>query len=461
MLMTTREFFIDGVCMARISGDTGWQAKSYTLSGSSTHTLKWCYIKNSYGSSGSDCGWVDYVQTPMPSDWQTISYTHDPYGRRIAKAYDGITVAKYLYDGPSLIAEYDGFGTLLRKYVYGPGIDQPICMIDVADANAAYYYHFDGLGSVVALTDDAGDTVEVYEYSIFGEVSASDPNHPNPFLFTGREFDKETGLYYYRARYYNPYIGRFLQTDPAGQGMNPYTYCGNDPTTRVDPFGLASVAFYDGDDDVERTNFETCATQGDYDYIFDLRVPASIFAGWTKLGLSEGEIELKWIRVCLKSLSLQGVDVDEVYFFDHGWDGFSETTQEYVDEGGLELGDAMFTVRGPREDGPTDTYLHDCRLSDFADTLAKVTKADDPTTVDVYEGATIHLRGCFEGLIADEVAEWSNRKTTGFTNRVSPQADPGNGHVYADRGGDYVEYGPTGEALLRIPAGSYWDTHVR
>jgi len=72
-------------------------------------------------------------------------------------------------------------------------------------------------------------------------VSASDPNHPNRFLFTGREFDSETGLYYYRARYYNPYIGRFLQTDPADQGMNAYTYCGNNPVNALDPSG----AFFD------------------------------------------------------------------------------------------------------------------------------------------------------------------------------------------------------------------------
>jgi RHS repeat-associated protein len=92
--------------------------------------------------------------------------------------------------------------------------------------------------SVIALTNSSGSTVEVYEYSVYGEVSASDPNHPNRFLFTGREFDKDTGLYYYRARYYNPYIGRFLQTDPAGEGINGYAYCDNDPIGFVDPDGL-------------------------------------------------------------------------------------------------------------------------------------------------------------------------------------------------------------------------------
>jgi len=167
--------------------------------------------------SCSDCGWVDYVQSPMPSDWNTISYVYDPGGRRIEKKYDGQAVMKYLYDGDSIIAEYDATGALVHKYIYGPGVDQPICMIDASDANATYYYHFDGLGSVIALTDTDANVVQLYEYSIYGQVAASDPNHPNRFLFTGREFDAETGLYYYRARYYNPEIGRFLQTDPAGE----------------------------------------------------------------------------------------------------------------------------------------------------------------------------------------------------------------------------------------------------
>jgi RHS repeat-associated protein len=183
----------------------------------------------------------------MPSDWNSISYVYDPGGRRIEKKYDGQAVMKYFYDGDSIIAEYDATGALVHKYIYGPGVDQPICMIDASDTNATYYYHFDGLGSVIALTDSAGAVANLYEYSIFGEVSAGDPNHPNRFLFTGREFDSETGLYYYRARYYNPYIGRFLQTDPVGygDGMNWYAYCYNNAVNSVDPLGLrAEPRFY-------------------------------------------------------------------------------------------------------------------------------------------------------------------------------------------------------------------------
>jgi hypothetical protein len=95
--------------------------------------------------------------------------------------------------------------SLSNPYVYGPRVDEPVCMIDLADSNAVYYYHFDGLGSVVALTDANGTCVQTYEYSVYGHVAASslrsrataedgsDPNHPNPFMFTGRQFDIETG----------------------------------------------------------------------------------------------------------------------------------------------------------------------------------------------------------------------------------------------------------------------------
>jgi len=184
--------------------------------------------------------WTGPSPAQDPNNWDTITYKYDPAGRRIKKKVDNYTI-RYIYDGGNVIGEYDGNNNLTRKYIHGARVDELVCMIDVVDSNAVYYYHYDATGSVVALSDSDGDSCQSYEYSVYGQTAVSDPNFiANPYMFTGRRFDYETGLYYYRARYYNPYIGRFLQTDPIGYsaGMNLYAYCGNNPLSFVDPLGL-------------------------------------------------------------------------------------------------------------------------------------------------------------------------------------------------------------------------------
>ena len=120
-----------------------------------------------------------------------------------------------------------------------------------ADTNKYYYYHFDGLGSVIALSNVNGEIVERYSYDVFGEPTIRDANYEirdtsafaNPYMFTGRRYDNETGLYYYRFRYYNSKIGRFLQTDPIGYaaGLNLYAYVGNNPINWIDPWGFSTI----------------------------------------------------------------------------------------------------------------------------------------------------------------------------------------------------------------------------
>ncbi len=246
------EFYVDGTL--RYSCDSAdWEQFSWAVTGAGTHTLKWVYRRNSQSTAGTgyvdDVGWTGSLPAlpppePAATNWRYLEYTYDASGRRIEKKYDYETVTKYVYDGDQCIAEYNAYNQLKRKYIYGPGVDEPVCMIDsMASPAVMSYYHFDALGSVVALTNASGNTVEVYEYDVYGRVGASDANHPNRIMFTGREYDKETGLYYYRARYYKPEIGRFLQVDPVGYdaGMNLYRYCSNNPWNSRDPDGKTTL----------------------------------------------------------------------------------------------------------------------------------------------------------------------------------------------------------------------------
>ncbi len=114
-------------------------------------------------------------------------------------------------------------------------------------AGQTYYYHTNPLGNVSHITDSNSDVVEWYSYDAFGGAEIRDSANRglsessigNRYMYTGREWDGETGLYYYRARYYDPETGRFIQRDPQGyrDGMNLYTYVGNNPVNYTDPEG--------------------------------------------------------------------------------------------------------------------------------------------------------------------------------------------------------------------------------
>ena len=167
------------------------------------------------------------------------AFTYDAFGRRISKEVNSTLQAKYLYDQDNIILDLDSNNNIIAKYIYGPATDEPLVMIKGSNV---YYYSRDALGSTANLTDSTGTVVESYTYDEYGNVSA--PSQVgNRYLYTGREYDPETGLYSYRARYYDPIIGRFLQTDPIGYagGINLYTYVGNNPITGTDPKGESWV----------------------------------------------------------------------------------------------------------------------------------------------------------------------------------------------------------------------------
>lgn len=114
---------------------------------------------------------------------------------------------------------------------------------------ASFFYHADGLGSITEITNTSGAVVQAYTYSSFGKIESQlDSNFVQPYTFTSREFDPETGFYYYRVRTYDPSVGRFIHEDPIGfaGGINFYTYVQNNPANLVDPDGLLGFFFGGG-----------------------------------------------------------------------------------------------------------------------------------------------------------------------------------------------------------------------
>jgi RHS repeat-associated protein len=177
------------------------------------------------------------VQVQKPG--MVAQYAYDAVGRRMVKTVNG-TITQFRYDGDNLIFEMDGNGSIIADYTFGTGTDNPLQM----HRNAKnYYYVSDGLGSIAALTDSNASTVKEYKYSVYGLITneSGDSLVLNPFTYTSREYEKEFGIYFYRTRYYDPQISKFLSEDLIGyigNDLNLYRYVANSVAILTDPFGL-------------------------------------------------------------------------------------------------------------------------------------------------------------------------------------------------------------------------------
>jgi RHS repeat-associated protein len=179
------------------------------------------------------------VKVVLP-DKEAVTFGYAPTGERIWRR-DKNGRTWFVTDGRNVVAELDESLQMRASYVHAPGIDRPIVM---ALDGRPYYYHADALGTIASLTDMQGRTAARYEVDAFGNITAADNALKNPFVFTAREYERDLGIYYYRARYYDPTVGRFLAKDPdVGSLSDPltlnlYAYVNNSPTRYRDPLGF-------------------------------------------------------------------------------------------------------------------------------------------------------------------------------------------------------------------------------
>jgi len=209
-----------------------------------------------------------------------------------------------VYDGGMIAAEVaNPGGAILRRYVPGPGIDEPIVWYEGSGTGDRRWLQADERGSIVAVSDAAGNGLAINRYDEYGIPQSGNLGR---FQYTGQVWLPEIGMYYYKARMYSPTLGRFMQTDPIGygDGLNWYNCVGSDPVNHTDPWGLLESSivvngvktpppvfelpgpvYY-----VDTSNFNSGLEVGD-GYGDEIVVTAVLCAGLTKQ-LSDGKGEL-------------------------------------------------------------------------------------------------------------------------------------------------------------------------
>src|SRR5579863_9205385 len=181
----------------------------------------------------------------MTASGTSASLVYDAFGNRVSKTVGGVTT-KYLVDEmnptgyPQVFDELVG-GAVTRTYTYG--LQRISEEQQISSSWTPSFYGYDGGGTVRQLTNIAGAVTDSYEFDAFGNLVASTGTTPNAYLYRGEQYDPDLGLYYLRARYYNPITGRFMSRDPEdGKRTDPktlhkYLYAGGDPVNAKDPTG--------------------------------------------------------------------------------------------------------------------------------------------------------------------------------------------------------------------------------
>jgi RHS repeat-associated protein len=188
------------------------------------------------GSKTYEWDAADRLVRVLDGGAEVARFSYDGFGRRVQKIVGGVT-RTYIYAAEDIIEER--LPSSAVRHVQGPGIDTPLATVDAQ--GAVSYYLADHLGSVVQQTNGSGDITLTRRYDPFGKLLQGESE--GGYAFTGREWDAETGLYYYRARFYEPVSGRFISADPIGfgSGVNLYAYVVNNPLVFIDPTGNSGL----------------------------------------------------------------------------------------------------------------------------------------------------------------------------------------------------------------------------
>jgi RHS repeat-associated protein len=213
----------------------------------STSGVSYSYDANGNLTSKTDAGgtWAyswdfeNRLTQVLKPNGVSVSYKYDALGRRIRRIPSAGVSTNFVYDGQEVIKDLNSDGSTV-DYLNGPGIDNKLRLTDSRLNTGPLYFAQDQLGSTTALTNSNGGTVAQVAYDAFGNSSGTSLTR---YDYTGRERDPDTGLLYYRARWYDPQVGRFISEDPIGLagGINQFAYVSNNPQNKKDPFGLYEI----------------------------------------------------------------------------------------------------------------------------------------------------------------------------------------------------------------------------
>jgi RHS repeat-associated protein len=191
--------------------------------------------------------------TSMTGNGKSISMVYDAFGNRVSKTVNSVTT-KYLVEDdvnptglPQVLEEVQN-GAAMRTYTYG--LQRISESQFISSVWTTSFYGYDGAGSVRQLTNSAGAVTDEYEYDAYGNSFTKVGSTPNNYLYRGEQYDTDLGLYYLRARYYNPNTGRFMSRDPEDgkikipATLHKYLYADGDPLNGVDPIGRADIITY-------------------------------------------------------------------------------------------------------------------------------------------------------------------------------------------------------------------------